>query len=79
MNNSQNIETWADSHETAIEIANVIFEMADSNDDAERIWQNPTDSEILEIWKKATHGELLNASDLFWGVDSLDEIMENVK
>lgn len=72
----QALEQWADSHKTSIEIAEAIFFVADGDDDAERVWQEPTKEEILAIWEHATNNGLVDGSDLWWGVDNLATILK---
>lgn len=40
---------WAQSHHTSIDVAWALFEMADGDDEAERIWSSPTSEEKAEF------------------------------
>ena len=46
---SQFLEQWAQVRETSLEIAEAIFELASGDDDAERIWSDPSTSEISAV------------------------------
>lgn len=62
-----NIKYFASTHETSVEIALAIFETAEEGDE-ERLWQEPTDEEMLSImelaWTK-TDGDGLS-----WGCET---------
>lgn len=67
---------WAQTHETDIRIAEAIAYLAegDSNE-AERIWQDPTDAEIITIWRRATHRGRLDDQEMQWGAQTLYTMM----
>jgi len=69
------LEGWADSRGTSIEIAEAIHSIADDDADASRIWEAPADYEITAIWERATKNGLINDDGLWWGTDSLHAIM----
>lgn len=74
--NMNSIKTWADSRETSIEIAEAIFWIAANEDEAERIWDDPTGSEIrrVVIYVRETYPES-EPADLQWGVDNMADII----
>jgi hypothetical protein len=43
------LQLWAESRETHIGVANAIFTIADSNRDANLIWEDPTSTECQRI------------------------------
>lgn len=60
------IEQFASSHETSIEVVEAIFKIATSPADAERIWQAPTRTEMNDInWYLNT--EYPDAEWFYWG------------
>lgn len=44
-----NIVNWADSRSTSIQIAEAIFDIANDNDHADRIWESPTPAEQVAV------------------------------
>jgi len=56
----------AQSHETSIEIMRAIESIAHSDQDAERIWQSPTDHEVEQIREHVTADGSV-ADDYCWG------------
>ena len=54
-----------DSRETSQEIINAIWSI--SKTDAERIWSEPDQDELLAIWEIVTKNGLLPATDFCWG------------
>lgn len=69
--NHINLEQWSQSHETAEEIAEAIFSLARSPEEAERIWLDPTREEWLAIWERVTKNGLLDGADFQWGVSAM--------
>ncbi|EKT63907.1 YccJ family protein [Providencia burhodogranariea] len=67
MSDSLNIEAWAKTRETSIEIAEAIFELA-NNDEilAEKIWEEGSD-EVLPLAFAKT-----KADRLFWGEETIE-------
>lgn len=67
---------WAQTHETDDRIAEAIGYLADGDTNvAERIWQEPTDDEIIEIWERATRHGLYDDREMQWGVQTLHEVV----
>ena len=67
--NTTFIET-ADSRETSKELMEAIYFVAGRNDDeAVRIWEDPTESELLAIWERVTKNGLIAADEFCWGAD----------
>ena len=64
---NQEINDFADGRETSNEICEAILKIATNNEDAARIWQDPTESEMLAIWERVTKNGLLTAADFCWG------------
>ena len=63
------IET-ADSRETSKEIMEaIVFVAGGDSAEAVRIWEEPTEAEMLAIWERVTQNGLHNASAFFWGCD----------
>ena len=75
MIDKQGLEQWAASHETDEDLAEAIFYLAGDDDIVERIWQDPTNAEIVAIWERATENGL-HSDDLSWGDSNLRQIME---
>lgn len=58
----------ADSLETSIEIMEAIFRIAGGDDDvAVRVWEEPTETELINIWEDVTKNGLLSPSLYCWG------------
>ena len=74
----QELEQWADCRNTSIEVAEAILFIASGEKDADRIWEDATDAEILAIWEYATNNGLHDDSDLYWGIDSLAVMMKRL-
>lgn len=70
----ENIEQWSDSRKTSIEVALAIFEIASSEEEADRIWEEPDDEEQMAVWKAVTEDGMLDPSEYWWGVASLAAI-----
>ena len=64
---NQEINDFADGRNTSNEICEAILKIATNNEDAARIWQDPTESEMLAIWERVTKNGLLAADDFCWG------------
>ena len=61
------IET-AESRKTSLEIMEAIFEVAEYDEEkAKRIWANPTEMELYDIWEKVTKVGTINSTDFTWG------------
>lgn len=63
--NSSELNEWAESRETSIEIAQVIFENSTTLEQAEELWQNPSNDDhsiILMLAFDKTEDE-----ELCWG------------
>ena len=65
------LERWCDSRDTSLDVGRAIFEIADSDDDAARIWQEPTEAEISKVdclaWQYADE----DTDTLYWGGTAL--------
>ena len=60
----------ADSRETSIELMASILAVADGNEtDAARIWEDPSEAEMLAIWERVTQNGLHDASEYCWGAE----------
>ena len=65
-------EQWADCRKTDIEVAEAIFYVASHQENvAERIWQDPSEAEVIAIWEYVTCNGLHDAADFNWGVGTL--------
>ena len=74
----QELEQWADCRNTIKEVAEAILLDASNEEDADRLWQDATDEEIRAVWEYATDNGLHDDSDLYWGIDSLAEMMKRL-
>ena len=70
------ITAFADSHETSREVAEAIFAIATSEEDAQRIWEDPAQHEAVCVWERATNNGLLDGDDFYWGVDTLQTVLD---
>ncbi len=60
----------ADAKETSTEIMEAILYTAGGDGtQAERIWGDPTESEMIVIWERVTKNGLNNSSEFFWGAE----------
>lgn len=58
----------AASRETSVELMEAIYFVAGRNDaDAVRVWEDPTEAELLAIWERATKNGLVSADEFCWG------------
>lgn len=58
----------ASSRETSKEIMEAIHFVAGRNDEeAVRIWEEPTEAELLAIWERVTKNGLISADEFCWG------------
>jgi hypothetical protein len=71
-----NVESWCDSHQTSPEIAEAILWIAQSIDELERIWQNPTSGELQCIVERATRNGIDDAAELQWGDFTLQDVID---
>ena len=75
----------ADARETSPEIMSAIlwvargcdaeriwFALGEDETEAERIWADPSDAELLAIWERVTKNGLINASEFCWGASGSD-------
>ena len=60
----------ADSRETSIELMASILAVADGNEaQAVRIWEDPSEAEMLAIWERVTQNGFHDASEYCWGAE----------
>ena len=59
----------ADSHETSQEIMDAIRSVAGSDEIAERVWADPTESEMIHIWEGVTKNGLIASTEFCWGAE----------
>ena len=60
----------ADAKETSNEIMEAILYAAGGDGArAERIWADPTESEMIAIWEHVTKNGLNKSSEFFWGAE----------
>jgi len=62
---SGNIEQIAASTETSEEIIEAIIGMDIA--DPSRVWDSPSDEELLSIWGTVTKNGLIHSTDFVWG------------
>lgn len=63
----ENLNAWADSRNTSIEIAKAIFDLAEAN--ADEIWCAPTPAQVEKIRNRAF--EHSDATVLYWGDETI--------
>lgn len=69
------IRGWASSRETDPEVALAIWNLAGGDpDEAQRIWDDPTDAEQIAIWERVTDNGLRPGADYQWGASTLAEV-----
>lgn len=62
----------APGRETDIEVLEAICWLANGDEDeALRIWEEPTDAERRAIWERVTDNGLRDGDDYLWGVERL--------
>ena len=58
----------ASSRETSVEIMDAILWLARGDEtEAVRIWEAPTDREMLALWERVTKNGLVSADEFCWG------------
>lgn len=58
----------ADSRGTSTELMEAILFVAGSNEaEAERVWEEPTETEMVSIWERVTKNGLVDANEFCWG------------
>ena len=71
MSYTTELRQWADSHETSVEIAQAIHDIAGEFQSVEHVWQDPSDDErdviIAKAWKLADSDE----TELHWGDNTI--------
>lgn len=66
---AQEIEQYADSHETSVELMSIIYEMGTDLDDIHRLWQEPNLIEEQAIIRAVT--ALVESQHPIWDGDVL--------
>lgn len=74
----QNFIDSANSRETSTEVMEAISQLARHESEAIRIWEAPTEAEILAIWERVTKNGLIDADEFYWGATS-DQWAASVK
>jgi len=63
----------ADSRETSKEIIDAILAVAGNSDaEAVRVWEAPTEAEALAVWERVTKNGLRDSADYCWGASGSD-------
>lgn len=63
----------ADSRETSAELMQAILYVAGRDEtEAVRIWEAPSESEMLAVWERVTKNGLLQANEFCWGAAGHD-------
>lgn len=62
-----NFLNTAASRETSADLMAAILWVAGSEDAASRVWESPTEPELLAIWERVTKNGLIDASEFCWG------------
>jgi hypothetical protein len=69
---SQELEQWADGHQTSKEIASAIEDMAGCDETKmQRIWENPTAEEMAEVSRRAWEMADEDETELYWGCEKI--------
>lgn len=61
-----------ESRQTCPEIMQAIMDIAHTDEIAVRIWEQPTESELIAIWEIVTTNGLHPATDYCWGAAGCD-------
>jgi hypothetical protein len=70
---------WAITHEVDERIAEAIGYLADGDTNiAERIFNDPTDTEIIAIYERATENGLEDENEMQWGTTTLAAMLADV-
>jgi hypothetical protein len=73
------LQAWADSHETDIEIVESIANLANYDRfEMQRMWQDPTEAEIIAIWEDVTNNGQHDDTLMAWGIETLSTIAEGI-
>lgn len=67
---SEQLKEWADSRNTSYPVAAAIWELAETLEDRQRIWQEPTDFEFDSVKERAVRMNGLSYR-LYWGEERL--------
>lgn len=70
------IAAWASSRETSTEVAEAIFSIARNETEAQRIWEDPDNAEIVAVAEIVTKNHMLDAADYQWGENTLADGLE---
>jgi hypothetical protein len=78
----EELNQWAQSHETSYDVAEAIYYVAlgtggDVDIAMEGIWDEPSESEAIAVWEFATENGLKDDKYLFWGIQTLHEVMKD--
>ena len=63
------LEQWARGRRTSEPVAEAIWWLAETPDEAQRIWEEPTPGEWLAVYERATRNGLIE--ELQWGEETL--------
>ena len=63
----QDIERWSEDRKTSREIVDAIRSLACDAAEMQRIWEDPTKKELIDVWEIVTKNGLLSADDTHWG------------
>jgi len=58
-----------DTTETSQEILDAIAACSADRTEQERIWNDPTEEELIAIWEFVTKNGLIASTAFFWGVE----------
>jgi hypothetical protein len=73
------LQTWAHTHETDIEIVESIANLASYDRfEMQRMWQDPTEAEIIAIWEDVTNNGQHDDTLMAWGIETLGTIAEGI-
>lgn len=71
------IAAWASSRETSTEVAEAIFALASDETEAQRIWEDPTNTEVVNVASIVTTNYTLDVADYHWGEETLAAALEH--
>lgn len=69
--NNFDLEQWADCHKTSPEISSAIDDICKTENKMERVWSDPTKSEMADVIKRAWKMADDDTDRLFWGSETI--------
>ncbi len=72
VDNFNELEQWADSRKTSLEIAYAIMKISPSKQEADRIWNNGSELECDGIIEMAREYAAEDEEKLYWGENTIE-------